>query len=79
MTADTRAAGAEGTEPGVVYSSAQTANGLGDIAAPHGGLGAAINQGAPLQQPPPPPRSPVLGGELCQEVCSIPRPGLASA
>lgn len=78
VTAEASAAGAEGTEPGVVYSSAQTANGLGDIAAPHGGLGAAINQGAPLQQLPPPPRSPVLGGELCQEVCSIPRPGLAS-
>ena len=49
MTAEASAAGAQGTEPGMVYSSAQTANGLGDIAAPHGGLGAAINQGAPLQ------------------------------
>ena len=47
MTAKASAAGVQGTEPGVVYSSAQTANGLGDIAAPHGGLGAAINQGAP--------------------------------
>lgn len=62
VTAEASAAGAQGTEPGMVYSSAQTANGLGDIAAPHGGLGAAINQGAPLQQPLPPPRSSVLGG-----------------
>ena len=78
MTAKASAAGVQGTEPGVVYSSAQTANGLGDIAAPHGGLGAAINQGAPLQQPPHPPRPSVLGGELRQEVCGTLRPGLAS-
>lgn len=77
MTAEASVAGAQGTEPGMVYSSAQTANGLGDIVTPHGGLGAAINQGAPLQQPLPPPRSSVLG-ELRQEVCGTPRLGLAS-
>lgn len=64
--------GAQGTEPGMVYSSAQTANGLGDIAAPHGGLGAAINQGAPLQQPLPPPRSSVLGGSFARRFVALP-------
>lgn len=57
MTAEVSVTRAEGAEPGMFYSSAQTANGLCDIVAPHGGLGAVINQGAPAQQPRPPPRS----------------------
>lgn len=42
-------AGAGSAKPGVFYSSAQTANGLGDNAAANGDLGAATNQGAPAQ------------------------------
>ena len=70
-------AGAGGAEPGVFYSSAQTANGLGDIATANGGLGATINQGAPAQQPPAPPRLSVPGGECRQEVWDAPGQGLA--
>ena len=64
MTAEASGAGAEGAEPGMFYSSAQTSNGLSDIAAPNGGLGAVINQGAPAQQPPPLPDRPSLKGSI---------------
>lgn len=51
MTAKVSGTRAEGAKPGMLYSSAQTAKGLWDIAAPNSGLGAVINQGVPARQP----------------------------
>lgn len=73
------AAGAEGAKPGLFSSSVQTANGLGDNAAQNSNSGAAITQGAPAQQPAPPPRSSVLGGEHCREVWGPPSQGCHSS
>lgn len=73
MTTEASVAEADGTKAGVFYSSAQTANGFGHTAGPNGGLGAAINQGVPAQQPPPPSRSfSWEGRECCQEVWGPP-------
>lgn len=78
VAAEVNVARTEGAKPGMFYSSAQTANGLWDIAAPNSGLGAVLNQGAPAQQPLHSPRSSVLGGDHSQQVWGSPGQGLPS-
>lgn len=79
MTTEVSVTRAEGAEPSVFYSSAQTTNGLCDITALRSRLGAAVNQGPPAQWPQPPPRSSVLGEKHYQEVWGPPVPGLLSS
>ena len=60
------------------YSSAQTANGLCDIAAPNGGTGEVIYQGVLAQQALPLPDHLCWGGEHCEGVGGSPSQGVQS-